>query len=219
MVVGRGAARRRRVLAQRCRREPHALAVAPPAALLEHAQAQTRRARRPRVRRQAAATRGKRGSGGDRQPLDALLVWLTEDRAHVERYLTTPRGVAQLSVVMEARSHASFVNMLDALSKIVYASPPANRALGRIDPSVGLSPFVKALIARLSPRPHPDARVRLLLLRVLTNIYERHQAPKQLVKLHGLVPLLERIKTQDPGVLVIQVASDLYEAFKSHDIL
>lgn len=74
MVVGRGAARRRRVLSQRCRREPHALAVAPPAALLEHAQAQPRRVRRPRIRRQAAATRGKRSSGGDRQPLDALLV-------------------------------------------------------------------------------------------------------------------------------------------------
>ena len=74
MVVGRGAARSRCVLAQRCRREPHALTVATPAALLEHAQAQPCRISRRRVRRQAAATRGKRGSGGDRQPLDALLV-------------------------------------------------------------------------------------------------------------------------------------------------
>ena len=41
--------------------KPHALAVAPPASLLEHAQAQPRRVRRPRVRRQAAAARGKRG--------------------------------------------------------------------------------------------------------------------------------------------------------------
>ena len=158
--------------------------------------------------------------------LDALLVWLTEDRAHVERFLTTAYGVTQLSALMEGpasegpngpvSNEARFVNILDALSKIVYASPPANRALGKIDPKLGASPFVRALITRLA---HPDARVRRLLLGLLTNIYERHQAPKQLVKLHSLAPLLERVQEHDPGVLVREVASQLYEAFKSHDIL
>ena len=54
---------------------------------------------------------------------------------------------------------------------------------------------------------------------VLTSLYERHQSPKLLVKLHALAPLLERIQGSDPGVLVRKVASELYEAFKSHDIL
>ena len=93
MVVGRGAARRRCVLAQRCRREPHALTVAPPAALLEHAQAQPRRVSRRRVRRQAAATRGKRGSGCDRQPLDALLMWRQPLLLHGAVTRLKPRGV------------------------------------------------------------------------------------------------------------------------------
>ena len=106
--------------------------------------------------------------------------------------------------------------MLDALSKIVYTSAPTNRALGKIDPALGHSPFVRVLIARLS---HPDARVRRLLLMVLTSLYERHLSPKQLVKLHELAPLLERIQVDDPGVLVKKVASELYESFKTHDIL
>ena len=148
--------------------------------------------------------------------LDALLVWLNDEPAHVARYMQAPSGVAQLSVVMEARDHAAFVNMLDALSKIVYTSAPTNRALGKIDPSLGHSPFVRVLISRLS---HPDARVRRLLLSVLTSVYERHQSPKQLVKLHDLAPLLERVQEADPGVLVRKVASELYEAFKTHDIL
>ena len=148
--------------------------------------------------------------------LDALLVWLQEDAKHVERYMSTPAGVAQLTGVMAARSNAAFVNMLDALSKIVYASRAVNQALGKIDPQLGGSPFVRVLLERLG---HPDARVRLLLLRVLSSVYERHEAPKHLVKLHGLAPLLERVQEADQALLVQKVASDLFEAFKTHDIL
>ena len=74
----------------------------------------------------------------------------------------------------------------------------------------------QVLISRLS---HPDARVRRLLLSVLTSVYERHQSPKQLVKLHALAPLLERVAAHDAGVLVRKVASELYEAFKAHDVI
>ena len=77
-----------------------------------------------------------------------------------------------------ARSNAAFVNMLDALSKIVYASRAVNQALGKIDPQHGGSPFVRVLLERLG---HPDARVRLLLLRVLTSLRAARgaQAPRQ----------------------------------------
>jgi len=148
--------------------------------------------------------------------LDALLVWLNDEPAHVERFMRTPQGIAQLAVVMEVRSNAAFANMLSALSQIVYKSSAVNRALGKIDPSHNQSPFVASLIARLS---HPNALVRRLLLNVLTSIYEKHQAPKQLVKLHSLAPLLEAIQSQDRGVLVQQVARELYQSFKTHDVL
>jgi len=64
-----------------------------------------------------------------------------------------------------------------------------NRALGKLDPALGPpfaggSPFVTSLIGRLG---HPNALVRRLLLNVLTSIYQRHSAPKQLVKIHQLV--------------------------------
>ena len=100
--------------------------------------------------------------------------------------------------------------------QIVYTSAPTNRALGKIDPSLGYSPFVRVLISRLT---HPDARVRRLLLMVLTSLYERHQSPKQLVKLHDLAPLLEDVQRNEVGLLVRKVASELYEAFKAHDVL
>ena len=106
--------------------------------------------------------------------------------------------------------------MLDYLAQIVFKSSTVNRALGKIDPSLGHSPFVHVLISRLS---HPNALVRRLLLNVLTSIYERHQQPKQLVKLHQLAPLLHSIEASDPGVLVRKVASSLYEAFKTHDLV
>ena len=62
-------------------------------------------------------------------------------------------------------------------------------------------------------------RSRAQLLSVLTSLYEQHHSPKQLVKLHSLAPLLERVQESDPGVLVRKVASELYEAFKAHELL
>lgn len=59
--------------------------------------------------------------------LDALLVWLLDEPAHVARYMAAADGVAQLGMVLEARSNSSFVNMLDPLAKIVYASNPVSR--------------------------------------------------------------------------------------------
>jgi len=148
--------------------------------------------------------------------LDALLVWLNDEPAHVERFMKTPQGIAQLAVVMEVRSNQAFANMLNALSQIVYKSSAVNRALGKIDPTHNSSPFVASLITRLS---HPNALVRRLLLNLLTSIYKYHQQPKQLIRVHRLHSLLERIGKEDPGVLVRQVANELHEGFKINDIL
>ena len=141
---------------------------------------------------------------------------LTFLRECIPACIDLSQGIAQLSVVMEAKSNSAFVNMLDALSQIVYKSAAVNRALGKIDPTSGCSAFVNVLISRLG---HHNARVRRLLLAVLTSIYEKHHQPKQLVKLHRLEPLLQTIQEHDHGVLVRQVASELYASFQSHDIL
>ena len=119
-------------------------------------------------------------------------------------------------VVLEARNNASFINMLEPLHKILYSSPPINRALGRIVPELGHSPFVRALVRRLR---HPNALARKRVLSILTLIYERHQAPKQLVEKHELEPVLRAIKLSDPGVLVQQMASQLHRSFEAHDVL
>lgn len=117
---------------------------------------------------------------------------------------------------MEAKNSAAFVNMLDVLSRIIQMSTSVNRALGKVDPSLGYSPFVRALIGRLE---HPNALVRRHLLTSLKSIYTCHQEPKQLVRLHRLAPLLADLEANDKAVLVRKVASELLESFKAHDLL
>ena len=57
------------------------------------------------------------------------------------------------------------------------------------------------------------------LLDLLKAIYEKHQEPKKLIKLHDLAPLLERMQNHDQGLLVREQARELYEACKIHDLL
>ena len=75
---------------------------------------------------------------------------------------------------------------------------------------------MQALVKRLA---HPSALVRRLLLAMLESIYKQHQSPKQLVDKHKLVPVIKNIKEHDPGVLVQEIASQLYASFEAHAIL
>eukprot|EP00962_Isochrysis_galbana_P047942 scaffold19840_cov124-Isochrysis_galbana.AAC.1 len=120
--------------------------------------------------------------------------------------MEAPQGVQALLGVMECGNN-SFVNMLEPLRQIVYNSPPVNRALGKLDGTLGISPFVQSLVKRLS---HPDALVRRLLLDIMTSLYEHHRSPKLLVERHRLKPVLSSIIERDPGVLVQNVAGRLY---------
>ena len=148
--------------------------------------------------------------------LDSLFVWLTDEPSHVAKSMASPMGIQQLQVVMEATNNQSFTNMMSPLDKIIFSSLPVNRALGRIDELAGCSPFIRALVKRLQ---HPDALVRKFLLTMLTNIYQKHQAPKQLVVLHNLEPLLQDLEQKDPAILVRKLASELYRSITTHDIL
>jgi len=147
--------------------------------------------------------------------LDALLVWLLDEGTYVAKGMETPQGIKALQGVMECGNN-SFVNMLEPLRQIVYNSPPVNRALGKLDGTLGISPFVQSLVKRLS---HPDALVRRLLLDIMTSLYEQHRSPKLLVERHRLKPVLLNIIEHDPGVLVQNVAGRLFRSFEAHDIL
>mmetsp|Transcript_71417 Transcript_71417/g.118681 ORF Transcript_71417/g.118681 Transcript_71417/m.118681 type:complete len:1176 (-) Transcript_71417:366-3893(-) len=149
--------------------------------------------------------------------LDALLVWLLDEGSYVSKVMETPQGVQALQVVMETKN-SSFVNMLDPLLRIVHNSIAVNRALGKVDAALGFSPFVQALVSRLRSCAE-GALVRKLLLAILTSLYEHHQSPKRLVERHNLMPVLRDLKDNDPGVLVQQIASQLYYSCEAHDIL
>ena len=91
-----------------------------------------------------------------------------------------------------------------------------SQALGKIDPTLGVSPFVDALVKRLQ---HPHALVRRYLLALLQMLYEQHRSPKLLVERHRLVPVIRDLKDHDPGLLPQQIASQLYSSFEAHAIL
>jgi len=148
--------------------------------------------------------------------LDSLLVWFTEEPTYVAKFMASPRGVQQLQVVMEASNNQSFTQMLGPLDKIIFSSLIVNRALGKIDDALGHSPFVNALVTRLQ---HPDPVVRKTLLNSLTNLYMKHQSPKLLVVNHKLESKLKELQDDDPSILVRKLASELYAAFATHDIL
>ena len=148
--------------------------------------------------------------------LDALLVWLQDEAAYVNRFMVAAHGVAQLQAVIDAPSAASFANMLEPLRTIVRTSTPVNKALGQIQPGQGCSPFVRSLVGRLE---HRSAIVRRMLLEILTSIYEKHASPKQLVEKHRLKPVLANIKEHDPVVIPREIARNLYSSFQIHDIL
>jgi len=127
----------------------------------------------------------------------------------VEAILEKPESIRLLVEVLDTQTPATFENLLDSLKKILTASSRVNQALGD-------SKFVPKLVERLT---HPTPVIRVQLLRMLTSIYEHHREPKQLVMLHGLMRVVERMIEHDKAVLVKEIAGQLQKAFKANAYL
>lgn len=141
--------------------------------------------------------------------LDSIAVWLADETKKVESVLHKPENVARLIALFSTAQSVSFVNILEPMLKILYISVVVNRDLG----AGGLVPV---LLERLS---HPNALVRVNLLKILKVIYEYHKKPKSMITEYKLYPIVRKLQKNDNAVLVQEMASQLLTGFSANSVL
>ncbi|KAF9921189.1 hypothetical protein FBU30_008814 [Linnemannia zychae] len=139
--------------------------------------------------------------------MDAVHVWLQDEREGVENILLQP---SSLNLFVQAFLNAkanSFENILEPLHKII-----------RFSPSIACGIAVPALFNRLLDRlAHPKAVVRSNLLRILRAIFDVHPERLQVVIKYGIRQQVERIAAQDNAVLVRELAKEILDVFEESD--
>eukprot|EP01133_Synstelium_polycarpum_P006813 gene6813-7918_t len=141
--------------------------------------------------------------------LDALAAWITDETPRVEKIMSTKESINKLIMAFSTAESQSLTGVLDPILKIVTTSQSVNVALGT-------SVFITKLLERLS---HPNALVRLNLLKILSSLYECHPNAKMMIQEYKLYPIIQRISTSDKSVLNQKIASKLYEAFNTNSVI
>lgn len=132
--------------------------------------------------------------------LEALLVWLQDETAKVEAYLTANANAvgAILKAFITAKAN-SFEHFLDPLYKVFRLSKDLVIAIAQPD-------FFQRLLDRLG---HHKAIVRLSLLRLLKCICEVHPLREALIEQYALRTTIQKIREQDGAVLVKELAKEM----------
>jgi len=141
--------------------------------------------------------------------VDSLAVWLADETKRVEEIMVQPTQIAKVISAFESAKHASFVGVVEALLRVIQASVVINKALSTS------STFVPKLLDRLQ---HPNAQVRVSLLKSLTSLYEYHPNPKKMIAEYQLFPIVKRL-TEDKTILVKNLASKLLVAFNANTVV
>jgi len=141
--------------------------------------------------------------------LDSLSVWLVDETRRVEEIMVQPFQIAKIVIAFESAKHASFVNLMEPILRIIVTSSIINKALSTS------TLFVPKLLDRLQ---HPNPQVRVNLLKALTSLYEYHPNPKKMIAAYQLFPIVKRL-TEDKTVLVQNLASKLLVAFNANSVV
>jgi hypothetical protein len=145
---------------------------------------------------------------------DGLAAWLSDDTKRVESVLKTETSVNAMeclfsAVVAAMNNNANiFVNLLASLQRIISISEPINQAIGR-------SSLLQLMVSNLK---HPDASVRVGVLKVIISVYESHRNPKNMIAENNLIPLVQQ-SVKDKAVIVSDLASQLLLVFNTNDII
>jgi len=144
--------------------------------------------------------------------LDALSAWTITD-GRVEQFLLQPEKLEALLRLL--RTEDNMVCLLQPLTNACSRSPRINIALA----GAGL---LKLIFARFG---HPDAAVRLTLLRLLRSVYEQAPNPKQMVATHDMMGHLANLANggdhhgRTQMVLVKKSAQNLLNAVHVNTVL
>lgn len=140
--------------------------------------------------------------------LESLTAFLADetDRA-AQEVLCKPSSIAILVDVLQNPVPSSFGSLLQAFEKILQVE--------RVNRALGASPFVHVLVHCLEQQ-HPDALVRVSLLRLLVSLYKSVDNPRQFVSQYSLYPVVQSLAVKDRAVLVVELANTLLMSFSSH---
>ncbi|KAG0310153.1 hypothetical protein BGZ97_012753 [Linnemannia gamsii] len=139
--------------------------------------------------------------------MDAVLVWLQDERADVEQILLQPSSLNLFVQAFLTAKANSFENILEPLYKIVRFSSSIARG-------IAVPPLFHRLLDRLA---HPKAVVRSNLLRILRAIFEVHPERLQIVAKYGIAQQVARIAAEDNAVLVKELAKEILDVFEESD--
>jgi len=140
------------------------------------------------------------------QALEAIASWLQMEPSRVNAVLAEKENVQAISSLFRDEKDAAFVNLLEPLLKIIQASSLVARAVVKLG-------FLSSLRERLS---HPNALVRVNMLKLLKAIFEAHAGNEGLALVENY-KLLEIVRSleNDRAVLVNEMAARLRAAFTS----
>jgi hypothetical protein len=135
------------------------------------------------------------------QAVDVLAEWLVDEPKKVAPILE--ENVNRFIDVFSAARDEAIVGMLEPFNKMINASQSFNRALGA-------SKFIPVIIAQLK---HPNAQVRVSLLKILRSLFENAKHSKAMIKEHNLDSVVGAMES-DQRVLVAEMARELSQSFR-----
>ncbi|CAG8598462.1 24653_t:CDS:2 [Cetraspora pellucida] len=132
---------------------------------------------------------------------EAILAWFQEETSNVESILLQPKNVKLILDAFVAAKANSFENILEPLHIITQLSAPLTCVL--VQPK-----FFDRLLHRFG---HPKPVVRLNLLRILKSICDVHPQREAVIKRYGLFEIIFKISTEDPAVLIRELAKEILQ--------
>ena len=131
--------------------------------------------------------------------IDVYCNRLQDETARVEDALSKDSAIDALVKCFVNAKANSFENLLDPFLKICRISKTVTIGIAQ-------SQFFQRLIDRLG---HTKAVVRLSLLKLLRAICDVHPNRLALVEKYGIYDIVDRLSTQDDGILVRELAREI----------
>jgi hypothetical protein len=133
--------------------------------------------------------------------LESLAAWMADETAEIEAVLV--ENIGMLVTAFTLAQAVSYVAMLEPLYKLTTLSPRLSRDLANS------SVFINSLLEK-GKLHHPDALVRLNVVRLLATLVNTIATPSSLSGLYPtLLPSISDLARHDASVLVQELASNL----------
>jgi hypothetical protein len=142
--------------------------------------------------------------------MDAVNFWVNDEPGRVSARLERADAIEAMVDVFRNTPDDRFVEVVEKLDSIVSASERVGRAFGQ-------SGFVEILKTRMA---HPEAIVRVTLIRILKSLYLVHPNPKEMIARFRLFEFIQGLRERDQSVLLVKnMAEQLLGAFHANVVM